>query len=117
MRNSGVPGSRSWLISQMRHGVHVEESATVVTGRGDMPCALALLDTRLTGICKPHMETLQQFLSSGADMNCELDIKLTDIADIKVRKDFMAHRESIGGKACPEVVYIFHGREDRASCK
>lgn len=118
MRRTGIPGTRSWLIAQMQHGIHVEECATVRHERSMMPSAVVLQDDAICGVYKPHNESLQEVLSSGSDISISFEIQLRDIVDIKVRQDFMAHREKINGKQCPEVVYIFYSydEEDIASC-
>lgn len=110
--SEGGTGSRQWLLSQMKHGIHVEERATVLHGQCCVPSAVVLLNSHLSGLYKPHAETLQQLLSSGVDISTSFEIRLADIVDIKVRRDFMAHREMILGKECPEVVYIFFNKSE-----
>jgi hypothetical protein len=130
MNNSRVSGTRAWLITQMKSGMHVEEFASAMLSSGlarrrgggggrIYPVAIALQDTVMTGVHKPHAETLQQLLSSGAEIDVAFELQLKDIVDVKVRKDFMAHRESIKGKQCQEAVLIFYKTVDSSniSCK
>ena len=108
MRSSHVAGSRQWLLAKLKNGMHVEEYATLSINRSLTPVAIALAETTISGIWKPHEQTLQQFLSVGTELILTCDIMLKDVVDIKVRNDESVHREIINGKQCVECILIFH---------
>ena len=118
MNESARVGSRPWLLSQLQHGIHVEERCSVLKNNTMQPSAVALLENRLIGFRKACSLSLQEYLSNSTDILQYLDIKYKKIRDIKVRRDFLANRERINGKQCQEAMMIFFENEDGPnSCK
>ncbi len=106
IRMDGV--TRRSLINQIKHGIHIEDHAIIVSNQLSEPCSIALYGSHITAIHKLHTEALPHLFSSGRELRVIFDIDINHVLDAKVKNDFMACRLSINNTPCSQLLIIFY---------